>query len=127
MPEKDNHRPAGSVLLVEDSVEVREILAEILAQEHFAVVSAGDGLRAWELIKSRSFDLVISDLGLPGIDGGELLRKMRENSISTPVLLTCGVKAKKITERGVFHHYSLIYKPFEINEIKTAIYDLLKL
>ncbi len=116
----------GTVLLVEDSVEVRDVVAEILTRDGYSVSITSDGLSAWKMISSQYFDLVISDMGLPGMDGKELLRNMRKNSIKTPVLLTSGVRIKEKIGCGTVSDCRLIYKPFEINEIKNAIFDLLK-
>lgn len=116
---------AGNVLLVEDYVEVGDVVAEILARNGYAVSKTCDGLSAWEMISSQHFDLVISDLGLPGLDGRELLKNMRKNSIKTPVLLTSGVRISEKFGCGDMSSCRLIYKPFEINEIKNAIFDLL--
>ncbi|UCC78319.1 MAG: response regulator [Candidatus Zixiibacteriota bacterium] len=124
MLKKDSLKPAASVLLVEDSDDVRDFVSEILTGEGFSVSTARNGLSAWSLISSRYFDLVISDMGLPDMDGEELLRNMRRNSIGTPVLLISGVRINEAKESG-FPDSQLIYKPFEVNEIKKAIFDLL--
>ncbi len=124
MLRKDRLKPAGSVLLVEDSDEVRDFVSEILIGDGFEVSTACDGRGAWSLINSRHFDLVISDMGLPDMDGEELIRSMRKNSIGTPVLLISGVKIYE-GKKGGFPRSQLIYKPFEVNEIKKAVFDLL--
>jgi DNA-binding response OmpR family regulator len=117
--------PAGSVLLVEDSIEVREVIVEILLCNGFKVKSTSDGISAWEMITSRRFDLIIADMGLPGMDGGELLKNMRKNSIPTPVLLVSGVKMNKNIQHRGLSNYAVIYKPFDVNEIKKALFGLL--
>ena len=116
---------AGSVLLVEDSVEVKDVIVEILLRNGFEVKSTCDGISAWEMITSQQFDLIIADLGLPGIDGQELLRNMRKNSIPTPVLLISGIKMDRNVQCCDLSNYALICKPFEIKEIKKAIFGLL--
>jgi len=117
---------ARSVLLVEDDDEVRNIVAEILTQNGFTVTSACDGLSAWDMLNSESFDLVITDMGLPGMNGEELLINMRKSSIGTPVILISAVKFKKgHPSYDDLSGYRLIHKPFEINEMKKIILDLL--
>lgn len=112
-------------MLVEDSEDVRDFVVEILTGDGFAVSTACDGKAAWNLIGSRCFDLVISDMGLPDTDGEELLRNMRINSIETPVLLISGIR--KFGKKGGngYPNCHLIYKPFGINEIKQAVSSLL--
>lgn len=117
---------AGSVLLIEDSSEVRDFLREILARDGYEVKLADDGNRAWQIINSETFDLIISDLDLPGMNGEELFARMRERSIDTPVLFTSGVSMikEKINMDG-FSGCRILTKPFEIKEIEKAISDLM--
>jgi DNA-binding response OmpR family regulator len=116
---------AGSVLLIEDSSEVRDVLTEILIRDGYKVKSADDGISAWKILNSESFDLIISDMDLPGMDGLELIANMRKNSIETPVLLTSGVnRIKKNAAWNDLARYRLLCKPFEIKEIRKAILDL---
>lgn len=117
--------PAKSALLVEDSAEVREIIREILLKENYRVKSVSDGIKAWEMVNSRSFDLVISDLGLPGMGGDELLRNMRRKDIDTPVIITAGVEMHlSAVDKSRLSNYRIINKPFEVDEIKRIISDL---
>lgn len=125
MLKKDSLEPAGSVLLVEDSDDVREFIVEILTGDGFAVSTARDGNAALNLINSRRFDLVICDIGLPDTDGEKLLKNMRTNSIDTPVLLISGIRMIEKKNADDHRDYNFIYKPFEINEIKEAISGLL--
>ena len=116
----------GSVLLVEDSGEVRDVVVEILTREGFKVKSADDGLAAWKMLNSESFDLIISDMDVPGMDGERLLANLRKKSVETPVLLTSGVStAKVVLGKSDFPGYRLLHKPFEINEMKKAIAELI--
>lgn len=116
-----------SVLLIEDSLEVRDVVSEILVCYGYNVTLADNGLDAWEKVNTNAFDLVITDMGLPDMDGEEFVRKMRRNSIKTPVLLTTGVDMKKSRIKwDDFSNYRLLLKPFNISEIKTAISELLE-
>lgn len=81
-----------SILLVEDEELLCEIVAESLqlSNAENVVHSVGDGARALELLKGRRFDLVITDLRLPEVDGLTLLSYMHEHRISTPVIVITG-------------------------------------
>jgi len=116
----------GSVLLVEDSDEVRDLILEILAGEGYEVRSTDNGSEAWEILNSETFDLIISDMDIPGINGPQLFNKLRSRGVRTPVILTSGVKlAQSSLDRSDFSRYRLLCKPFDINEIKKAITELL--
>ncbi len=76
-----------SILLVEDETMLRESLAELLEDEGFEVVQACDGRRGYELLLGRSFDLILSDIRMPEMDGVELLRRVVRVAPHTPVII----------------------------------------
>ncbi len=70
--------PASQVLLVEDDPGVPEVLAGLLQDDNIALVSAGNASAALKLARDNPFDLILLDLGLPGVNGFELLRQLKE-------------------------------------------------
>lgn len=79
--------PGKRVLVVDDEPEVREALKRILQKEHYEVEAAADGLEARDLVASRSFNLVITDLIMPGMDGLALLTHLRQACPDTRVMI----------------------------------------
>jgi DNA-binding NtrC family response regulator len=77
----------GTILVAEDEAAVRESLAEVLRDEGYQVVTAVDGTAALAAIDGHDFDLILSDLRMPGADGLAVLRRAREVSPQTLVLL----------------------------------------
>jgi CheY-like chemotaxis protein len=67
-----------NVLLVDDEPDARELVARLLRASGASVVSAGSGAEALSLRQQQRPDILISDIGMPGMDGYELLRRMRE-------------------------------------------------
>jgi DNA-binding response OmpR family regulator len=111
-----------NVLIVEDSADVRNVLAEIITLFGYDVTSESDGLEALEKVKSGNFDLVITDTGLPGMGGDELLREMRLQNIDTPVIVLAAVDIEKgIASLVGLSNYSVIQKPFIIDDLKAEI------
>jgi len=68
----------GSILVADDDPAVRESLAEVLREEGYGVVAVGDGKAAIEALDAREFDIVLTDLRMPGADGMEVVRHARE-------------------------------------------------
>lgn len=83
-----------NVLIVDDEPTVRDLLFELLHQEGYVVVSARDGRRALELLRSFEPDIVISDVSMPNMDGIELCRQLKQDArtIDVPVLLISGLR-----------------------------------
>jgi len=105
-------------LLIEDELNVRTIMAEIVTYLGYNVVLADDGRTGINIIKNSDFDLIITDLGLPDYDGEQLIEYMRRNGIDTPVLMVGGVDEKTGAAKcDKWHSCYYIPKPFEINEI----------
>ena len=77
-----------SVLVVDDEPTIAEVVARYLERAGYASVTAGDGLEALRLAAEHQPDLVVLDLMLPGIDGLEVLRRLRESGGPAVILLT---------------------------------------
>ena len=75
------------VLIVEDEQRIASFIAKGLTADGFATAVAGDGHTGLDLALSGAFDLVVLDIGLPGLDGFEVLRQMRAQGSSLPVIV----------------------------------------
>ncbi|MCB2031136.1 MAG: response regulator, partial [Rhodoferax sp.] len=75
------------LLLVEDDTMIGDAVREVLRAEGFAVDWVRDGAAADSVLGSETFDLVLLDLGLPRLDGVEVLRRLRARRNTTPVLI----------------------------------------
>ena len=80
--------PAGrSILIVEDNVDARDALCLLLELEGHLVAVAGEGHQALELVRAKDPDIALVDIGLPGIDGYEVARRVRALDRRRPVLI----------------------------------------
>ena len=86
------------ILLVEDETSVRELIKEILEEKGYEVTSVGNGLEAMELFSISDFDLVITDLVMPQMDGFELIRQIRKSGKEVAVII---MTAYGSTDRAV--------------------------
>jgi DNA-binding response OmpR family regulator len=91
------------ILIVEDDKFVRELISQKLTEEKFEVSSAKDGEEGVLKIESEKPDLVLLDLILPGIDGFEVISKIRENpdTESIPIVILSNLGEKKDVDRGI--------------------------
>jgi len=115
------------VLVVDDEESIREFLDIMLRKEGYDVTCAEDGQQAMDIIKKKSFDLVISDLQMPNLTGIELLRQVRD---AYPDLLFMMITAFGTTETAVeamkLGAYDYITKPFKIDEVRINIANALR-
>lgn len=110
------------ILLVDDEPVTRNLLKLTLSREGFdAVTLAEDGVEALERMKTFNYDLVITDIVMPRMDGMELMEKVQED-YQTPVILITG-DAASISGRDALEHGALdfIIKPFKNVDIRLSM------
>ncbi|MFC1513149.1 sigma-54-dependent transcriptional regulator [Thermodesulfobacteriota bacterium] len=111
-----------SVLLVDDEQSMREFLRILLEKEGFKAVTAANGEDALDALREESFDLLISDIRMPGMGGLELLAKTRELGINLPAILITAFASPEDAVLAMKHGaYDYITKPFKVDEIKKII------
>ena len=110
------------VLIVDDNREIRSILEEYLREEGYAAEGAGDGSEALTKHGEAPFDLVITDLNMPGMTGIELIKEMSKEETTTEFIIITGYAsldtAIEAVKAGAFDY---IVKPFRIEELKVVI------
>jgi CheY-like chemotaxis protein len=80
--------PAGrSILIIEDNADARDALRVLLELEGHAVEAAGEGQQALDLARAKDPDIALVDIGLPGIDGYEIARRVRARDPRRPILI----------------------------------------
>lgn len=91
-----------SILTVDDSASMRQMVSFTLKSAGYQVVEAVDGQDAWEKAGSRSFDLVLTDQNMPRMDGLNLTKKLREMAQfkSTPILLLTTESSDQMKQAG---------------------------
>ena len=112
------------VLAVDDSKTMRDMVAFTLKREGFEVVEAEDGMAALEKSASGSYDLVISDVNMPRMDGITLVGKLRENPSfrTTPILiLTTEADQEKKAAGKAAGATGWIVKPFDPDQLVDVV------
>ncbi len=115
------------LLVVEDEKKLAEFVARGLRAEGLAVDVTHDGLSAWEMLSSIPYDLVILDLMLPGLNGTELLRKLRRSGSKAGVLvLTARDATREKVENFEAGADDYLTKPFAFAELLVRVKALLR-
>ena len=115
------------ILVVDDELSMREFLAILLEREGYDVNVAGSAEEALRLMESALFDMVLSDVNMPGLSGIELLARIKEKSPGTAVLmLTAFSASEQAVEAMKLGAYDYICKPFKNEEIKQLIKNALE-
>ena len=115
------------ILVVDDELSMREFLSILLEREGYFVTVAGSAQEALRIMESAPFDLVLSDVNMPGLSGIKLLASIKEKSPETAVLmLTAFSAADQAVEAMKLGAYDYICKPFKNEEIKQLIRNALE-
>jgi two-component system, OmpR family, response regulator TctD len=115
------------ILIVEDTEDLAEAIARRLRKLGYAVDTAADGIEADQLLRAESYNLVVLDLMLPGLDGKAVLSKLRQRRASTPVLVLTA--RSDVQEKvGVLDYGADDYlvKPFDFRELEARCRALLR-
>ncbi len=115
------------ILVVDDEQSMRDFLAIMLKKEGYEVVAAETGSDALKAVQLEIFDLVISDVKMPGMDGIDVLKTVKEVSPETVVIMiTAYATAETAVEAMKLGAYDYILKPFKVDEIKLIIQKALE-
>ena len=110
------------ILVVDDNRAIRNVISKVLRLMGFDVALAGNGIEALAAFIESSFDLVVTDLQMPTMDGSKLAQFVKERSPNTPVILITGTDGetvwKKVTKGSVD---SVIFKPFKLKDFQSAV------
>ncbi|MBI2372293.1 MAG: response regulator, partial [Deltaproteobacteria bacterium] len=116
--------PSTRLLVIDDEVEVREVIADLLQAHGHAVQLAKSGMEGLERFERERYDLVITDLGMPEMTGWEVAKRVKARSPATPVVLITGwgmqLSEEQVQAGGVDF---LLSKPFNVEQILRIIAD----
>ena len=115
------------ILVIEDEKNLNDIIVKRLILEKYGVDTCFNGNDALEYIFSTEYDVIVSDIMLPGIDGFEILKRIREKGIKTPVLLLTALDGIEDRVKGLdYGAADYLVKPFAFDELMARIRVLLR-
>ncbi len=116
-----------TMLIVDDDEAIRNLLRRILEKEGYTCESAEDAEDAIDFLKKQSFDLVISDVAMPGKSGIQLLEEIRTNYPNIPTLMISGISTKKTAETVIsMGAYDFLLKPFQQKQVLISVTNALR-
>jgi DNA-binding response OmpR family regulator len=117
-----NWRAIVRILLVEDNHRLSDSLRMILQDDGYAVDTAYDGLDGEEMGLIPGYDIIILDVMLPGKDGVEVCRELRNRRVSTPILMLTARDALEDRVTGLDSGADdYLIKPFEMDELRARL------
>ncbi len=114
--------------MVDDSATVREVERKLLTNHGYNVTTAVDGLDAWNIVREKYFDLIVTDIDMPNMDGIEFLLQVREDHTlqGIPVIIVSYKDREEDRLKGLNAgaDYYLTKGSFQDKTLLDAIYDL---
>jgi DNA-binding NtrC family response regulator len=112
----------AKILVIDDETSIRTALKEILEYESFEVSEAEDGAAAIKIVEKENFDLIFCDIKMPRMDGIELLSRLKEKGVESPIVMITGhgsvETAVDALKKGA---YDFIQKPLDLNRILVTV------
>lgn len=113
------------VLVVDDTKNIRILLTKCLELEGYEVLTATDGMEAIELLKKETFDLAFLDIKMPKISGTEVLKRIREFGVQTPVIIiTAYATIKNAVECTQLGAVAYLQKPFSADKVRSVLNEI---
>ncbi|TYS37516.1 response regulator [Bacillus swezeyi] len=110
------------ILIVDDQYGIRVLLNEVFNKEGYKTFQAANGIQALDIVKKQHPDLVLLDMKIPGMDGIEILKRMKviDEEIRVIIMTAYGEldMIQESKELGALTHFA---KPFDIDEIREAV------
>lgn len=115
------------ILIAEDDAELRVLFQHVLETSGYEVYGVSDGRQALDALAHEYYDLLISDIMMPVMDGYELVRSMRESGLSTPVMMITAKDAFDDMRKGFLSGTDdYMVKPINVNEMVLRVGALLR-
>ncbi len=120
----EGSRVAKKILVVDDQYGIRVLLNEILQKDGYQMFQAANGVQALKIVEDEVPDLVLLDMKIPGMDGLEILKRIKEIKPNVDVMMmTAYGELNMINEAlnlGAINHFA---KPFDIDDVRNVIKD----
>jgi CheY-like chemotaxis protein len=115
------------VLLIEDDQDNRELMAEVLEDAGYQVLTAASGTAGLRMLAEHSVDVVVTDVGMPGMGGLEVARAAKEIAPGVPVVVVTGYTDREDISNARGHEVdAVLVKPVEPDALTSAVQRMVK-
>jgi DNA-binding response OmpR family regulator len=116
-----------SILLVDDDRDICVLNADVLVRAGYKVDTAENGASAWKALRSNHYDALITDNTMPEITGLDLIKKLRSEDMTLPVILASGtVPAEELNQCPWLQVDALLPKPYSVAELLITVNRVLR-
>ncbi len=116
------------ILVADDDFSFRSLLAEVLGDEGYNVSIAEDGIAALKILQGEEFDILITDIGMPKMNGIELFNNVKELYPQMPIIFITGYSFTNAATQGLREdHFYYFEKPVDLNFLQCTIKHILKI
>lgn len=120
-------KPMFRILVVEDDTELNHLFCRTLERNGYVVNGAPDAVRALEVLEDEAFDLIISDVMMPEMDGFEFVRQLREAQMTLPIMIITAKSDIKDKQSGFLSGADdYMVKPVDLQELLLRVQALLR-
>ncbi len=119
--------PPARILVVDDNPDIRRLNTEVLLESGYRVDAAEDGAVAWSALQLFDYDLLITDNQMPTVTGVELIKKLRSEDMTLPVVLMSGtMPTEEINENPWLEIQATLLKPYSVRELLRTVRKVLR-
>jgi len=113
---------AKKILVVDDETGIRYLLSDVLSNNGFEVSIAKDGQDSLEQMEANSFDLVITDIQMPRLDGIEMLKRMKKSGRKEKVIIMTGnISDRRLKGKDIPRIITRLEKPFRMDNFLNTV------
>lgn len=125
-PETEKKSSPKRVLVVDDDEVLRNMLIDTLSSLDYLPLAAENGEKAWQILQQEHFDLIITDIKMPYMDGISLMKKIKEKELKTPVIMITAYSSAYPEDKALIEGADgYLSKPFRIEKIDELMRNLL--
>lgn len=128
MESSKNSRSVPRILIIEDDEEMRSLLKDLLEDEGYQADSANNGSEAFRKLAREHFDLVITDIRMPGLTGLDILPGIRRLQAGIPIIVITAFGSEEVHRRALERGATTyLEKPVHIHQLRELIHQMISL